>query len=127
MFNKLWKFFAPISMADRVLVTKMLISRQFRRSYGPDFFGFIISVVTQKKVCPMSNAAKTLVGGLIIGSVLGIIAGFLAAPSSGKQMRKKLKRKSKKYSKDAVQAVRQYLESNKKPDAKSSSYQQTAR
>ena len=75
----------------------------------------------------MSNAAKTLVGGLIIGSVLGIITGILAAPSSGKQMRKKLKKKSRKYSKDAIQAVRQYLESKKKPEAKGSYYQQEAR
>jgi len=59
-------------------------------------------------------------GGVLLGTVIGTAIGLMAAPASGKQIRKRLKKKTKKYSKEAVQAVRQYLERKRDPSKKGS-------
>ncbi len=57
----------------------------------------------------MSGSGK-FVSGLLIGTGIGVVAGMLLAPSSGLQLRTNLMHRSKKYSRQAVDAVRQYLE-----------------
>jgi gas vesicle protein len=56
------------------------------------------------------NAGKFF-GGLLIGTAVGLTAGLLIAPTSGNQTRRNIVRRSRAYSQQAVDAVRQYLES----------------
>jgi gas vesicle protein len=58
------------------------------------------------------NAGKFF-GGLLIGTAVGLTAGLLIAPTSGNQTRRNIVRRSRAYSQQAVDAVRQYLESLK--------------
>lgn len=50
------------------------------------------------------------VGGLVLGAALGMAAGLLVAPTSGIQIRNTILRRSRKYSRQAIDAVRQYME-----------------
>jgi gas vesicle protein len=60
----------------------------------------------------MSGSQKFL-GGLLVGTAVGLVTGLLIAPMSGTQTRRTIVSKSKVYSQQAIDAVRQYLESIK--------------
>ncbi len=57
----------------------------------------------------MSGSGK-FIGGLLIGTGIGVLTGMLLAPSSGVQLRTNIVHRSRRYSRQAVDAVRQYLE-----------------
>lgn len=53
------------------------------------------------------------VSGVLVGAALGIATGLLIAPSSGNQTRRNIARRSRVYSQQAIDAVRQYLDTLK--------------
>lgn len=56
-------------------------------------------------------STSKFLGGFVLGAAAGLVAGLLIAPSSGSQTRKNLISRSRNYSQQAIDAVRQYLES----------------
>ena len=57
----------------------------------------------------MKGTGKFVVG-LLLGTAIGVTAGMLIAPTSGHQFRNTIIRRSRKYSRQAVDAVRQYVD-----------------
>jgi len=64
------------------------------------------------------NVSSKFIGGLVFGTAIGIVTGLLMAPNSGNQTRKNIVKKSRVYSQQAVDAVRQYLETLKNAKSK---------
>jgi gas vesicle protein len=66
------------------------------------------------------SASGKFFGGFIIGTAVGLATGLLVAPVSGNQTRRNIARKSRVYSQQAIDAVRQYLNTMKQSRSKTS-------
>jgi gas vesicle protein len=66
------------------------------------------------------SASGKFFGGFIIGTAVGLATGLLVAPVSGNQTRRNIARKSRVYSQQAIDAVRQYVNTMKQSRSKTS-------